>query len=650
MKQIILVFLVNFCLFNHAIGQKKSSLSEIVKISDNIFIGTVDSIKCVANEKGMPLTLVKFKNIESGKSTYGNYDLQYAGGVYSDRVIEVSHTPRFEIDKTYLIFASDNSKGYMTPIIDQYFEIIQDDVSSDRYMVTINKHPVIEIDNDKLKNSYKKLISIKEGTPVYEYPSDPFRQNIPPKAIGDVIVGISPLDELFSANPTPLTLQELMKYLSDKFNIVFTSKKESQFNKKKENDRIGAKNTATPTISFCGSHDLYIVMEQLPTSFTPWYDINHNCMWVWNQYMDIFRYSVSDGMYGKNDVNEFGGFPTSASLISAYGSGFGWGTGTLAVAIWSRPSGGCTKLVESDVFVNPSTPMTINLWDQINGTHFMYMPTIMHELGHVWGLMTNQTETYDYSLPTVMQGGSFGIVEDGVGIHPADAELLRNAYQSQTSIIPNIDIAVESYFAPGGLVSSTTDALYYFAGNPIIINGITAENNSSSSVANLYLNFYLSLDPLINSADYYMGSVYWPTFNAESYSSYNYTLTIPAHNIPSGSYFVGATATYNVTSSDGFIGNNATFLPKKIYIYGTEDISEIQTPNKLNIIKGSTANEYWIINDLKCSGRLNVYNSIGQLISTQDLSETKLLLPNVSGIYAAEIITNDSKQVFKLIN
>ena len=71
---------------------------------------------------------------------------------------------------------------------------------------------------------------------------------------------------------------------------------------------------ADTTLEYCGFHDLTLNMEQLPSSSTPWYGINEDHMWLYNQYMDIYRYLTSDGSWGYNGVNEFGGWPSDAVL------------------------------------------------------------------------------------------------------------------------------------------------------------------------------------------------------------------------------------------------------------------------------------------------------------------------------------------------
>jgi len=318
-------------------------------------------------------------------------------------------------------------------------------------------------------------------------------------------------------------------------------------------------------LCYCGGFNLFLVMEQVPTNWWEWGE-NNDSMVRYNHFMDIYRYVADDGSYGNNNQNEFGGYPSNQDLINIYGQG--WGS-SIAVT-WTFWSGcQCCTLTQADVFFNPAFSWWINLSDTLDQPgRVLYRPTVAHELGHSWGMQRGScTEDYSYSQISVMHAYYNNIIEDGYGIHHPEAYSIRRLYSNQTPIINRKDVGVESYYASGSLINSTTNWSFYYTGDPITVNNVTVENNSNTATAGVRIRFFLSTNNIISTGDYQMGSYWeWSSFSAEAYNTSNYGMTIP--NVPSGQYYVGMIvstdgAAYN---GDDLGFNNATYLKDRITV------------------------------------------------------------------------------------
>ncbi len=340
-------------------------------------------------------------------------------------------------------------------------------------------------------------------------------------------------------------------------------------------------------LCYCGAFNLFLTMEQVPTGWWEWGENNY-AMYTYNQFMDIYRYTADDGSWGNNNQNEFGGYPSSQDLINVYGQGW---NGELAVT-WTTWSGcQCCTITQADVFFNPAYSWWQNFSDTFNQSgRVLYRPVVDHELGHTWGMQRGScTEDYSYSQISVMHAYYFNIVEDGYGIHHPEAYSIRQIYQGQTGILPLTDVGVESYYASGSLINSTTGTTYYQPGDSITIYNVTVENNSHSAVYGMRIRFYLG--------SYQMGSYwYWDSFPAETYNTGTYTTTIP--DVPPGTYYVWAVLTINgdAYSYDDLSYNNSTYLASTIQVAPVNDYCWDYTAIGLGTYYGSTngaGNDQW---------------------------------------------------------
>jgi hypothetical protein len=285
-------------------------------------------------------------------------------------------------------------------------------------------------------------------------------------------------------------------------------------------------------------------------------------MWMWNQIMDVFRYTDDDGTYNWQNVpfqqSEFIGYPSSSDLSSRYGAG--WGATTLAVT-WTWTYCSCCSIQESDLAWNPAYSWTDSFSFSLgNSGVVLQRPVTMHELGHTTGIQRANGETYDYDQPSVMHAYYSNVVEDGYGVHEVDAWLLRRNYQNDLSILGFADMGVESYYASNGLHNATASPTWLRPGDSITVSNVTVENISYAAQSDVRLRFFLSTDKTITTGDRQMGGYwYWSSFCGECYNVGSYSMSIPSAT-PPGTYYIGAIVTRNGFGGDDYWPNDQTFL------------------------------------------------------------------------------------------
>jgi hypothetical protein len=323
------------------------------------------------------------------------------------------------------------------------------------------------------------------------------------------------------------------------------------------------------TLEACGYHDLNLVMEQVPESW-PEYNKHHSHMWLWNQYMDIYRYVEDDGSHGGNNgENEFAGYPSHASLFIEYGTMW---NGAIAMAIgYSHCE--CCEMVEVDIAFNPAISWTMDRTyaeDHPESVVF-YDSVLLHEMGHSWGMQT-RNEDYLYSQPTVMHAYIAQSIQDSMQIHVPEAWFIRRNYDDQRAIPDLTNMGVTSKYADNSHLwwtNSTTNKAVYKAGESITVNNLTVENTGTVDLSNVHLRLYLSTDRTITTSDTKIGDFVWRSFTKEAYNINTVAAIIPS-GLSSGTYYVGAIVTYNGYTEDALIWDNSTRLWDTITINSSD--------------------------------------------------------------------------------
>ncbi|MBI5376569.1 MAG: thrombospondin type 3 repeat-containing protein [Candidatus Schekmanbacteria bacterium] len=639
--------------------EQNLEFDEIVRSADIIFAGTVSEMACrVGPKRNTIVTDVTFKDIALvhkkktvKKDISQEITLTFLGGRLGKIALTVSDMPSFKEGERYMVFSTFDGEHYVNPIVggtQGLFQITEDKGTGEKYVLTASGRG-FHLKEGKLKSgrkikqilngiaevappeitmvplpedapdgsiktlareseeivsvltfkNFKRKINKVLASPAQKKPDKKSSKKagitsdkegkISPKLPESASWQITDDGEILDAEGNPLDIELLRDNNSDTSGIA-------RKRNLSETDTITALND---TLGFYAYWDLPIVMEMLPES---WWNYSWD-QWGMNQYnefMDVYRMRDDDGSYGyPNFYSEFFGFVSDAALYDLFGHH--WGNARGYTFYWNIS----TTIFETDIVFNGDIVWTDDLEEALSNQNLnLYQTTLMHELGHSWGLMPNDgNENYDYDIPTVMHSRSSTLVEDGSGIHFKDAALLRGLYWMQTPIMNVNDLGVESYYAQGGLHNATTDrqALKpdgnvdedsvdggtYEPGFWIILNNITVENMSNTSTSNVRLRVFLSKQPYIGiycspdedwtHGDYYQLGTYvqWPSFTYESYWTGNITSVIP-DDIPPGDYYINLVVTGNsddcpsalpgVESWETITGNNLTRMYPKIHI------------------------------------------------------------------------------------
>lgn len=594
-RGISIIYVLVFCMAFGCVGkvsamQIKVDFGDAVHQADVIFAGTVVDKTCRFNSKGnLILTDVRFGEIEviDVKSTVaGEIEneivLTYAGGLIGNLQLRVSDMPDLTIGDRYIIFSSYDGKSYSNPLIggDQgLYRVIKDSQTGREYPLTANRGGIVSVNNGRLKlaGSIKRVsgglpeqamaavaMAAAPRSPKSASKPAKSRQHTPPSSIMSIDEFIFEIHKALSkpAKKKPVkkpsggsgqqgktygnSIESQNKKVSSVPEFASTGvPEESALDRllKKVNKQAAAgeapalQTFAGDTLCWCGAYDLPLVMEQVSTGWwTYWH--NNDAMVTYNLFMNIYEYVDDDGGFGDNWENEFCGFITNSQKKNAYGTG--WGDNKIASCMTWMWWGDCGEIVETDVMFKAGLDWKGNFEDtyDVEGT-YLYRPVLMHELGHSWGLMIHKCdETYNYNTLSVMHSYYRDIVEDGWGIHWADAYAIRDIYNDQRSVKNITDIGVESYYADGRLKNATSDFTSYSTGDSITVSNVTIENMSNADVSSLRVRLYLSEDKDITTSDHLLGTPSsnvweWETFSVDAWWTGDFTTTIP-EVIPTG--------------------------------------------------------------------------------------------------------------------
>ncbi|MFC2174169.1 hypothetical protein ACFLU6_16360, partial [Acidobacteriota bacterium] len=574
---------------------------------DLIFLGTVEKQTSRYNaQQTMIYTDVVFTDTQvvhaghrSARKNRRSVTVSYAGGCMEHECVDVSGSPVFRHSGRYLVFMRDDGRPYLNPLVggnQGLFPVAQDSMTGQAFVLTASGHAVFEDEAYGIKSSRHRVTSIHGGHAGYAR-SDLllrelyFAEAPVPAGPTDTVTLHHPLAERDPIQQEPLTLKAFVGSVRE----ILQSSGATSGSGLDAQDAQGAGGqpagqagesldltgpapsigTYAPMegsdLGSCGFHDLPFVMEKERAS--SWsYDTTGKSMVSWNRYMQVYRQIDTNGAGVGNLENEIVGFLSDADAFNYYGSH--WDDALAKTFNWYLRGTQCDKIYESDIVFNGDESWTDNENSALGdaGTT-LYRPICMHELGHTWGYQWGSDaegwgypETYYYDVLTVMHAYWYNIVEDGRGIHAADAYIFRQAYGGQTAVKDFTDVGVEAYYANGNLLNATTSKQSLQPGESITIRNVTVENMSAKSVSNLRIRFFLSPDRNINTNDRQMGDYwFWQSFDAEAFAVGNYTTNIP-DNAPEGTFYVGAIVTINGFGNDDYTPNNDTSLFTSITI------------------------------------------------------------------------------------
>ncbi len=315
---------------------------------------------------------------------------------------------------------------------------------------------------------------------------------------------------------------------------------------------------ADDPLTICGYQDYPFTIEQLPADAHPWYEMNEDHMWLYNQYVDLWRYSDSDGSWGKNWSSEFGGFPSDDDLNDTWG--FHWDGAYAMTCYWWLCD--CCEIHEADIVFNPGVTWTPdpNVSEGNSGV-VNYNTCLLHEMGHAIGMQDGYPEYY-FSVPTVMQAYYWDQVHDVMRLHAGDVYLHRAQYKDSDATIPErTNMGVLSKWANSGWNNSTVNSTSIFQGDKLDIYSLTVENTGTTDVTSPHVRIYLCSDrSSVNTGCILVDDWWFDSFGHETYWTGNLTgMTVPL-TTPPGTYYVGAIVTIDGYNWDDLWDDNTTHV------------------------------------------------------------------------------------------
>ena len=351
---------------------------EIVHTADLIFIGTVDRQECRLNEGSkFIVTDVFFREItvlhatlnsrQAGRATI---KLTHAGGTVGAIGVSVSGVPVFVTGRRYVVFMRDDGNEYLSPVVagsQGAFGVDRDAATGQSIVLAPGGRAVTGSHGMEIELSSQRIAG-RQGAlskSAQNGPGDGFFATLPvPASAGEGVRAASFLTQP-EAETRPVSLEEfanvVRQHLSApppetrKLKMATTgawwerqgdemvarelpsarsapvaptippslnqvspysvAKAERQEGSRPQAPG-GARSTLGTVLEACGYHYLSIVMEQVATSHMT-YNGNQEGMWIWNQFMDLFRVTPDVGSYGAYPgygENEFVGFITYASM------------------------------------------------------------------------------------------------------------------------------------------------------------------------------------------------------------------------------------------------------------------------------------------------------------------------------------------------
>jgi hypothetical protein len=317
-----------------------------------------------------------------------------------------------------------------------------------------------------------------------------------------------------------------------------------------------------------------VVFNQLPGSFSPWSPNDQSMMGYWNLYASslFLVYQSPSGTWAwGNGIYDIAGFPSDADMVSQFGNA--WGPNILAVTYSRWFDNG--PIVESDVAVNPHFSWTTDdaLATTATSPAQSFRQTILHELGHTWGLQ-HPWETQRVWWDSVMNYAPkvFRLTK----LYSDDTAAVRSAYPGTSihdGLLSNYLTDFGSDNNPFYAASEPTAANVPAGGTFQMSQSITLENVGTDNVVNPEVEVYLtphrlSFDGAVYLTTFRYTGVVQPFPNAIQQLPLG-PLTIPPRT-PSGSY---AVAFFLRDNTDGFQGNNSAWSNNFIQVQGDPNLS-----------------------------------------------------------------------------
>jgi hypothetical protein len=322
-------------------------------------------------------------------------------------------------------------------------------------------------------------------------------------------------------------------------------------------DRVGAQYT------WSGPASAPIIVNQFPPSFAPWSPEDQYQMGKWNHYAaDVFRVFVTPtGTYGwPNGRFDLAGWPSSADTQRVYG--YAWEPFTLGITFQRITH----QIIEADIALNPAYGWTLDdEWVFDGSSAIGFRQTMIHELGHMWGLEHN------FSWLSLMN--YFPAEYRAYGLpFSDDAEALRTAHPSR--VVGRTDLGVYLFWWNEffGGVRDTSFPSSVVAGDFMPVNTFHVENAGTTTITNPKLDWYLTSLRSYSGSVTFLGSTTFPVtlprFFHLNPGSANAFLPVPL-GMNGGLYYLNALSTLAGGASQGSFpfAHNGTWSRTRIRVY-----------------------------------------------------------------------------------
>jgi hypothetical protein len=317
----------------------------------------------------------------------------------------------------------------------------------------------------------------------------------------------------------------------------------------------------------CGKHSTVPTFFEIDHTTSGWQNAASTSFSRWDDYSDVFSWSIGDGVGGINSKNEIIFFSAStANSVYPFtidNDTFGVtyinpqsAFGDPSFNACPAPAGTtCGYFTETDVIMNStfSRGWTTSAPNYSDTGPANYVATAIHELGHAlgrhhdWDTLTTMNYYEDYAI---------------IYLSRSDGRSAREYFLSQAKSI--IDLATYPFRFSGTSYSGTTVAspspTTVQQGQQFLLRNFTVENIGSTTPSNVILKVYLSTDTTISTSDFLVGTLNWSSFSTwwdDGGTGINFT--VPA-SVPTGTYYIGAIIFYNSSSQDSINYNNTWVL------------------------------------------------------------------------------------------
>jgi hypothetical protein len=556
-----------FLAFGSAVQAKVIQMDrqEVIQRSNMIFVGSVLEKNARWNEQGNLIVtdyVFEVDDVLLGEVGSNQLTLTFAGGQLAEEGQSVSDVPEFEMGDLALLMIEESDYPLFSPVTGGYqgkFVARTMENSGEQVVGQAGLSNLVAFDgkNQAVRNDSGDVIAfddfvekVRNEIPVAKSRALPDRsvpQELESLVIKDLSSKVYDPSSVQSSMSSETTEALLPASIAENNGVAPEKNTEVDLGDDGLDVEVG-KGEGYEDYNFAHLSTSRIVFNPMPTSSSV-YPHDQYMMSYWNKYGDIFRVMTPTGTWAwRNGRYDIAGWPSNATMISQFGSG--WGSSTLAVC-WSRWNSSGNR-IEADVAMNPAFSWTLNDYSTYsNGSVWNIHNTWLHEIGHAWGAGHEwyRLSVMNYS-PKKYRAYARLYVDDVVGI--------RAAYPYD---VARSDYGVHGYHYASyrnyddANVSPTT----VNAGSTVSVSNFIIDNTGTSTVSPR-IEWYLVPNMVSWSGNRYIGTTTHSSLARNSYFTSSRTLTIPS-DTPAGNYYLAA-----YIRSDSVSNNNETWIDRRITV------------------------------------------------------------------------------------